>query len=251
MNALRSALLLLLGIALAVPATAQTITVRDGNETILNDSTIIVPATGNEVELKYTFTTLFTGMGTEPVRLRRWEEDVPAGTENYFCWSQCYNARMAGDSAQWTDSYPVNMEPRCRYRKLAAYHRPNGQTGAAVYRYKLWSPANPSDSATFTIIFDVPLGIFGPAAPKPTGEVSIAPNPANEWVRFNYKGNANGSNRELLVFDLLGNQVAREPLAATSGNIVLNTQEYAPGIYVMSLRETGQLIATKKLVIDR
>ena len=101
------------------------------------------------------------------------------------------------------------------------------------------------------MVFDVPLGIFGSVAARPDGEVTLAPNPADGWVNFNYKGNTNGQNRQLVVFDLLGNQVAVEALPYHSGTVTLNTEDYVPGIYVMSLRENGQLIATKKLVVDR
>ena len=251
MKTLLRSLLLALTVGLAAQVSAQSLEIRDSLTNVLNNDTLWLPGTGSESVIKSVLRTENMSQATLEVKMKRWEVSVPPGTENYFCWSLCYNAQDAGDRVEWEDNTPVYLVPDSVYKKLQVYHKPHGETGVAVFRYKLWDRANPDDSASFHVIFAVPLGIFGPSTPRPNGEVSLAPNPADGWVNFTYKGNANGTNRELVVFDLLGNQVALETLATPSGSFTLNTEEYVPGIYVMSLRENGQLIATKKLVVDR
>ena len=250
MKTLIRSLLIVCALGLGLQAQAQ-LEARDSLGNVLNGDTLWVPGTGSESVAKYLVRTVNTGDSVLQVRMRRWETDVPSGTENYFCWSLCYNAQWAGDKVDWQDNTPIRQEPDSVYKKLAIYHKPYGQTGSATFRYRIHDINNTDDSASFHIVFDIPLGIFGPVAARPDGEVTLAPNPADGWVNFNYKGNTNGQNRELVVFDLLGNQVAVQALPYHSGQVTLNTEEYVPGIYVMSLRENGQLIATKKLVVDR
>ena len=250
MKTLIRSLLIVAALGLGVQANAQ-IQCLDSLGNVLNGDTLIVPGSGSEQVMKYVVRTQHGSDSTLQVRMKRWETEVPAGTKNYFCWSLCYNEQWAGDRVEWQDNTPVPQDPDSLYKTLRVYHKPMGETGRAIFRYRLHDINNTDDSASFHVVFDVPLGIFGPSTPRPTGEVSLAPNPADGWVNFTYKGNTDGQNRELVVFDLLGNQVAVESLPYHNGQITLNTEEYVPGIYVMSLRENGQLIATKKLVVDR
>lgn len=238
-------------LATTVDLSAQSIIIKDSLGNDLSEDTLVVLGTGQEQKLKYVFYVENSTNAVVNGRCVRWEDDVPLGTKNYFCWSLCYGEKNTGDSVRWIDKFPLALQPDTVYRNLAAYHKPYGATGPALYRYKLWNSSDANDTTSIHVLFDIPLGIFDAAAERPSGEVRIAPNPADNWVNFNYKGNADGTNRQLVVFDLLGNQVAVEPLPYHTGKITLDTGDYSAGIYVMSLRENGQLIATKKLVVDR
>lgn len=241
---------LVVALLLSVQSNAQSYEIRDSLGTLVNDDTLWLPGDGTESTIKAVLRSTNVSMATLETKMVRTEVEVPANTENYFCWSLCYNAVDAGDNVVWEDQTPVWMVPDSIYTKLRVYHKPKGETGRATYRYKLFNRSMPSDSASFVVIFDVPLGLFGPVQERPAGEASVAPNPADGWVNFNYKGNADAQQRSLVVYDLLGNQVDVQPLPNQRGTITLNTDEFAPGIYVMSLRENGQPIATKKLVVD-
>jgi len=88
---------------------------------------------------------------------------------------------------------------------------------------------------------------------QPTdGYLKVHPNPANTFFVVDYNLSTKFvSFATLKVFNSLGKLINIEPLTKEKGQIMINSQDWAPGIYLVSIEIEGSIIASDKISITR
>ena len=74
--------------------------------------------------------------------------------------------------------------------------------------------------------------------------ISVAPNPANSYVKIKTTGVEGASFK---VLDVLGNVVVKESIMGTSKTI--NTESYKNGVYFIIVEADGQKPINKKIIV--
>lgn len=75
------------------------------------------------------------------------------------------------------------------------------------------------------------------------------PNPATEQVSFTYQLPSATPTTYLAVYNLLGQQVATQPVPGTTGELTLLVSKLAAGLYLAVLEADGHRLATRKLLV--
>ncbi len=91
-----------------------------------------------------------------------------------------------------------------------------------------------------------------PASPLPEVTSLLGeghPNPATEQVSFAYRLPAAASAASLLIYNLLGQQVAAQRVTAAAGEVVLSVNTLPAGLYLAALEADGHRLATRKLLV--
>ncbi len=83
---------------------------------------------------------------------------------------------------------------------------------------------------------------------KPLAIVTLAPNPTRNEVTLTYGNIALASSVSL--YDLSGRELGVFGLEGTSGTLVLTTQNYPSGIYLVVVYNKEGVVAQKKLIIN-
>ncbi len=124
------------------------------------------------------------------------------------------------------------------------------QYGTAAATYPVCVTAHTKDcshtacqSVTFT-----PLGVEDIAA---AGGVSLllAPNPSTTETQISYQLSSNAGSLE--VYDLAGRMLHRKVLSQKAGTEKLSIAEYVPGLYLVVLREAGEVVLHRRLSVVR
>lgn len=79
-------------------------------------------------------------------------------------------------------------------------------------------------------------------------KVTLAPNPAKEQVTVHYNGLPSAASVEL--YDITGRSIANYAINTTDGDLVVPTNNYPSGIYIVVVRTDKGLLSQQKLVIE-
>ncbi len=81
-------------------------------------------------------------------------------------------------------------------------------------------------------------------------DFTVYPNPASEEVNLKFSNNKGGP-VEIYISDMTGKRISAHEIMATKGKnlVILDTDDIAPGIYLVSLKKNGQ-VQTKKLTFQ-
>jgi PKD repeat protein len=99
-----------------------------------------------------------------------------------------------------------------------------------------------------------------PACGQPTGggskpgaaanplSIVLAPNPAKAQVTMHYQGLDSAA--EVTLYDLTGRKVASYHTEGTAGELLMPTDSYPSGVYIVTVRSKNGLLSQQKLVIE-
>lgn len=75
------------------------------------------------------------------------------------------------------------------------------------------------------------------------------PNPFSGESLIEYSLPTNEQNASIMVFDMTGGLLKTYKLMQNSGQVVISSEDYKPGIYLYSLISGNKEIMTKKMII--
>lgn len=80
-------------------------------------------------------------------------------------------------------------------------------------------------------------------------DFKLYPNPATNYTSLAYQTNSNSKSFNLGIYNTQGQLIKRMELAKSRDEIVIDTDQLVPGLYLVQLRdENGQIIGSGKLV---
>ena len=186
------------------------------------------------------------GSGPVDVRVQRFTIDTVPGTQNYFCWEQCYEPPTSLSPTALT------INPGQRIEQFYADYKPNGFAGISTLAYCFFNDANPADSVCVTVRFSAsPVGIQDVFLGNQSGISESYPNPATDVAKINYALIAGWNKAELMVYSVLGAQVRIIDLIEDQGTVKMNVANLPSGMYFYTLIVDDKSIATKKMLVTK
>ncbi|TDB68197.1 T9SS type A sorting domain-containing protein [Arundinibacter roseus] len=78
---------------------------------------------------------------------------------------------------------------------------------------------------------------------------NIYPNPASEYAEIDYAVTAPLRDAKVIIYNVLGSQVAEYTLDKSDRKLRVNTREMPTGVYFYQLSIEGKKVATKKMLV--
>lgn len=183
------------------------------------------------------------GMASVAYKVKRDYIQQVAGSTGMYCQECGSGLCFTGPvSSQYTLASAASCDWDIRYNV--------GPTplGTSVIRYTAYNVANVNDSACIIMHYIVtPAAV--PLLQNSTASLSEPlPNPASGTVALNFTL-AQGTNATLEICNLLGEKITAQSLTATNGTATFDVAEMPAGIYYCILRNAGQAMVTRKLVV--
>lgn len=187
-----------------------------------------------------------SGAGALDVKVKRITVDTVPGTENYFCWEQCYEPP--------TSESPTSMSIAVGQRidQFYADYKPNGQAGVSTLIYCFYDVANQADSVCATVRFSAsPLGVQDVFTGNKSGISTAYPNPAKGVANINYALKNGWNTADLKVYSMLGALVKKVNLKEDQGTLKLDVSSLPAGMYFYTLTVDNNSISTKKMLVTK
>ncbi len=235
-------------------AHAQTslVTIVDGQGTVVNGTVLHINAdlTPDPFQILSQALLVTNSSGTaRSINVMRREIEALPGTQNYFCWFQCYDPIDAGDVPLWTSPQAIDMAAGEEWPGFYGDYMPKGISGSATMRYIWFDVDEPSMADSVDVVFTAaePSGVAELANVR---GFSIYPNPAvGGNIMLDYDLAAAGA--RLSVYNLLGERKLVKNLGAAQGRVVLGSADLGNGVWFAVIERNGKPLATKRLVIAR
>ena len=101
--------------------------------------------------------------------------------------------------------------------------------------------------ATSSMILNQPVPPVQASGNTPSGTFSVSPNPAGDWVNISFENIVVEHFATLQLRNLQG-QLLRSERVGETGNLQLNLDGLAPGLYFLALEADGKVVQREKLV---
>ncbi|MGB1317795.1 MAG: T9SS type A sorting domain-containing protein [Flavobacteriales bacterium] len=180
------------------------------------------------------------------VRVERITIDTVPGTQNYFCWEQCY------EPATNVSPTAMTIDPGQRIDQFYADYKPNGFAGVSTLKYCFYDDTNQMDSVCTIVRFTAsPLGVQDVFAGNQSGISESFPNPARTVASVNYALAAGWVDAKISVFSMLGSKVKDLKLSENQGTLKMDVASLPSGMYFYTLNVDGKDISTKKMLVTK
>lgn len=177
------------------------------------------------------------------VKVIRHNISVISGSNNYFCWGQCFGP--LDDTSLISKQILANDTSY----EFQGEYEPRMIAGTSVVRYVFYNINNTTDTVSATVNYIAePLGIDNNG--NDNNEISNAyPNPANDITTVKYILPKNANSAKLIISDCLGAIVKTQPLSNNSNKTTINLNDLGKGIYFYSIIVDNSMLFTHKLVV--
>ncbi|MBI1287913.1 MAG: T9SS type A sorting domain-containing protein [Flavobacteriales bacterium] len=187
-----------------------------------------------------------SGSNDIEVMVRRTIVDTVPGSQNYFCWVQCYEPQTEVSPSPLT--IPAGQSASDFY----ADYKPNGNAGVSTMIYCFYDRLVQSDSVCATVRFSAsPAGILDVFAGDRSGVSESYPNPARSIANINYALAQGWRKAEIKVYSMLGSLVKQVALKENQGTLKLNVSTLPSGMYFYMLTVDDREISTKKMLVTK
>lgn len=226
--------------------------VHNGGSALINGTTITVSDTlendmNQDVPVEIDAKSIYSSSKT--IRVKKYEiTSTATKSENAICWGVCTIGVVWGTSPQVTsDPVTMNASQTVLY---SGHVYPKLDHGNSKFRYVFFDQANPSDSTWVDVIYEVTNeNMISVKETKLETSLKLFPNPAT--TELNVRLNSNETNKRIEVIDLLGKKVFSKNIQNSSASFRINTTNYKPGIYFVSVTSNNKAIKTEKIVITK
>lgn len=227
-----------------VTAYAQSLSLSWTGGAINNEQTITV--TGDTIGTVYSYVNCKNDTSsTVTVRVRKKEISVVSGSENTFCWVNCYLPNI------FTSPFSIDILADSVAHDFSGEYKAKGNIGITTIMYTFFNVADENDSVCVLVAYDCSLGSAVPEISDETIEFSNAyPNPANTFTSLSYSVPASEQNSlKIIIRDLVGNIISENILTDKEGTLKIFTEKFSDGVYFYSLIIDDQVFFTRKLIV--
>ncbi len=226
-------------------ASAQSLSLMlPAGNTIQNGDTVTVVDTNSTVSYNFIVWAINNSTTTKNVKVRRTPLSVVAGSENYFCWGNCY------DTSVYVSLDSVSIAPKNIEKGFSGDYDSDGHSGKTTIRYTFFVTDNPNDTIAIIVEFVAGSSV---AYENVQREVSISnayPNPTKDRFFLDYNF-ADSRNAKVEIMNVVGNIVSEQYINPQSSHASINVENLSSGIYFYNVIVDGNKIASKKLIIQR
>jgi hypothetical protein len=83
------------------------------------------------------------------------------------------------------------------------------------------------------------------------GSVVLWPNPASGVLGVKCSGLSAGISYSIIIYDIYGREVRKIPVPGPGSNIQFSVENFAPGLYLVVLKDWNDILGSAKLVVAR
>lgn len=239
MEDMKRTLLAIITLGISLSVSAQSLTIPGLNRTPWGSIESSIIQSQGTVENT-------NGASTINVKVRRITVDTVPGTQNYFCWEQCYEPP--------TSISPTSMSilPGDRVNQFYADYKPNGISGVSTLIYCFYDETNEADSVCATVRFSAsPTGVEDVFMGNESGIGQVYPNPVRRTANINYALAQGWRSAEVNVYSMLGSLVKKVALKEDQGTLKLSVSDLPSGMYFYTLTVNDHDISTKKMMVTK
>ena len=214
----------------------------------LSDATGLVQASldtlGAAGELQVEWGVVNTTASAVSVKARRNVTQEVAGSTNYFCWGVCYDETVTISSVSQT------IQAADTNYTFYAHYLPHGNAGLTIIDYVFYLSSNSSDLVSQTVRFcvdaDCTLGVSNQAM-APSLQMKAA-NPLSGIGSIQYQ--LNDAKGKMEIYNLMGQSVGQYNLTSSQGFILIDSNDFASGQYVVSITNSNGQRGSLPLIIQ-
>ena len=166
------------------------------------------------------------------------------GTINFFCWGMCFSPDIfVSPSPVAVAANSVTNEEALSFHTMFE----ENVFGKVQVMYSAYDERHPDEAVTINVVFKK-SGVGVIENSRPMTMSNAYPNPASSYVHFNYSFDGHLS---AVVYNLMGQEVARQELNANDGQLTLSVSDLQDGIYFCTMMVDGRAWTTKKFVVKK
>ena len=211
----------------------------------------------HETNVDSTNSTSFLGdLGTEitvrnisnttiDVKVSREVISATPGTENYFCWTQCYLPQT--DVSPHTKSFTAGFVDENSFQ--VHFDNKDINPASASIKYCAFNASNESDSACTIVHYSVP-GTSSIALKTEASFSNFHPNPVASKTKLNYQLST-GHSAKVVVTDMLGKTVQHKVVNNKEGTLIFDVSGTPNGLYFANIYVNNALKDIKRLVVNK
>lgn len=218
---------------------SQNLVLKDSKGDDFSNDTVTHTGLVSDALLEYTLKVINNGSTAIDVKVLKQEISVVDGTENYFCWKECYEPSVfESPDALTVETGDANSQ------SFIADYKPNSNNGISKIRYKLFNVNDANDTVTVMMVFDVSTTSI--ASDEVNDRISEPyPKPASDFVSIDYRDIEKGSFK---LYNLSGRMLKQINLQERTGKLVVHSKEYPAGIYIYKISDSKGLLKSGKIV---
>ncbi len=181
------------------------------------------------------------GANAIDVKVLKQEFSIVNGTENYFCWKECYEPSV------FESPESLTVEPGdTRSQGFIADYKPNNNSGISKIRYKFFNVGDANDTVTLMVNFDVSTTSI--ASEEINNKFSMPyPSPSSDFITIEYRDIENG---QFKLFNLSGKILKEIKLPTRTGKLDVSTKEFPAGIYLYNISDSREILKSGRLVFE-
>lgn len=228
------------------------VTLKYGNN-VVNGQTLAIVGAASTYELDASLSVTLNGATQRSLKVKRYEVQPVTGTQNTFCWGECYLPVNANARPTWVSDLSETLQPGVLFSGFHAYYYPTGTAEMTKFRFVWFAMDDPTDTAYVDIIFDTRVNAVGQQElAAATAGIEVFPNPATGTnVTLRFSGAPVTGQVNWTLHNALGAIERQGSLRNGQGDVVLSLDGLAAGVYFASVVQGGRAVATRRVVISR
>lgn len=182
------------------------------------------------------------------LKIKRTDKQISSDQSNYFCWGEdCFDETV--------DLLPksIILEPGQTTSKFITVLDAGITEAQSTVTYVFYDKNNPVDAVESEVLFKVmekkPRTIL--LKNKNIQISNVYPNPVRDFAAIDYNILNDDKEIKILVHNVLGGIVGEYELNAIDKSLVIDTQDFNPGVYFYSVFIDNDNAITKKFIIKR
>lgn len=240
---MKSALLFLSFIVVTISTMGQNLSLSNDNGPLAMDETIYIWGDSGQYSTIYCYLHVTNNSAADiDVLLKKTEIDILAGTENSFCWGNCYLPIVFVSPDFITIGAGQTNE-----LSFSGDYMPKGQVGLSTILYTFYNKSNPADSVAVNVVFG--SGTASIDGIETENELAAYPNPATSQVNFTYQSENIQDQAQLIIMSAAGSEVYRAEMPNDNSPFSIDLSNFNSGIYYYSVLVNGRASEVRKLVV--
>ena len=183
---------------------------------------------------------------SKEVKLKKVEQVIVPGAQNYYCWDVCYGF-PAPDLA---GTLTVDANGVTEGLHLMADYNPLGNLGVSSIMYVFFDESTPSDTAYVIVNYHATaVGITERSIQEKNSISNAFPNPSSSFFSLNYKMENDAQTGKIRIHNMLGAVVKELELMDKQGTLIIPTSSLSSGLYFYSFLVGNDVVSTKRLTV--
>ncbi len=228
---------------LTITAFTQNLSLSTSSGAMNNGDTLAIYGDSTTITMKSHILVTNNNTVSIPVKVKKIENYIVAGSQNYFCWSACYSPSIYVSP----DSIIINAG--ATINNFDGDYVTNSTIGVTTITYVFFNNEDPNDTVSVVVEYHVTGVGIKEAKTKEIKFSNPYPNPSDNFTSFDYLLPKTTKYSKIVIRNILGTVVKEVKIFNKKGNIKLSTEELTDGIYFYSIIVDDNIFITKRLIV--